>query len=107
MDQWVTRVRYQRRTGITDQGDTLSLLQATDDSFSLLSFIVLVQGKQWCIYTQVLQQTAAVAGILGRDSIHRCQNLPGPLSDIVSITDRCGDDIKRPFFNLAHCPASI
>jgi len=57
---------------------------------------VVVQCDQWRIDIEVLQQRPGVAGVLGGDDPGPAQRFDGARADVVAMTDRGGDDMKRP-----------
>jgi hypothetical protein len=51
-----------------------------------------VQAQEGLLDAQILKEKPAVSGVLSRDQVGGLQNLDSPQSDILSVSDGCGND---------------
>ena len=84
------RITHQRGAGIGHQRQRLARKQARHHSFSDGVLVVFMQRHQRRTDTEMGQQLAAAAGVLGADRGDRAQGLLRTLAEIAQVADRRG-----------------
>ena len=87
-------VADRRRAGVADQGYPFAGRQALQNLAGRGGLVVLVQGQQRLVQTQVLQQGAADAGVLAGHPVGQGQHVDGAQGDVGQVADRRGDDVE-------------
>ena len=95
--QPVAGIRDEGRTGIRDQGDAATRGETVDQLVQGTRVAVVVIGHGRCLDGEMLQQTLAVAGVLGGDQSHGLQHIHGPVRYIAQVSDGSGHDIEPGF----------
>ena len=90
----IAGVGKERRTGIGDQGARFALLEAFDQVFSAIGFVVLVIADEASLNAIVIEQPSGGASIFAGDPISLFQKADGAVRNVFKVADGRRDYVE-------------